>query len=47
MKTTNTPNPARVYEALAKILERRHGVKITYTLKTKNLEGENYEQNCN
>lgn len=30
------PNPTRVYEALARILERRHGVKITYTLKPKN-----------
>lgn len=36
MQTTNKPNPARVYEALAKILERRHGVKITYTLQPKN-----------
>lgn len=40
MKTTNTPNPARVYDALARILERRHGVKITYTLETKS-KGEN------
>lgn len=36
MKTTNQPNPERIYEALAKILERRHGVKITYTLKPRN-----------
>lgn len=36
MQTTNKPNPARVYEALARILERRHGVKITYTLQPKN-----------
>lgn len=36
MTTTNQPNPERVYDALAKILERRHGVKITYTLKPKN-----------
>lgn len=36
MKTTNQPNPERIYEALARILERRHGVKITYTLKPKN-----------
>lgn len=35
MKTDNKPNPARVYEALARIIERRHGVKITYTLKPK------------
>ena len=35
MKTTEKPNPARVYEALARILERRHGVKINYTLKPK------------
>lgn len=47
MKTTNSPNPARVYEALATILERRHGVKITYTLSTKTQGGENYEQHCN
>lgn len=48
MKTASTPNPARVYEALAKILERRHGVKIQYTLKPKSYGGENYEQqNCN
>ena len=31
-----TPNPIRVYETLARILERREGVKITYTLKPKN-----------
>lgn len=36
MTTTNQPNPKRVYDALAKILERRHDVKITYTLKPKN-----------
>lgn len=36
MKTSNTPNPDRVYAALAKILERRHGVKITYKLLPKN-----------
>lgn len=32
----NKPNPIRVYETLAKILERRNDVKITYTLKPKN-----------
>lgn len=36
MKSSNTPNPERIYEALARILERRHGVKITYTLQPKN-----------
>lgn len=36
MKTTNLPNPERIYATLAKILERKHGVKITYTLKPKN-----------
>ncbi len=36
MKTTNLPNPDRVYAALAKILERKYSVKITYTLKPKN-----------
>lgn len=35
MKTTNVPNPDRIYAALAKILERRHGVKITYQLTPK------------
>ena len=28
MRTTNTPNPERIYAALASILERKHGVKI-------------------
>lgn len=32
MKTTNRPNPDRIYAALANILQRRHGVKITYKL---------------
>jgi len=36
MKTSKKPNPIRVYETLARILERREGVKITYTLKPKN-----------
>lgn len=31
-----TPNPQRIYEALARILERRHDVKITYKLTPKN-----------
>lgn len=35
MKTTNKPNPARIYEALARIMERRHDVKITYQLTPK------------
>lgn len=34
MKTTSTPNPQRIYDALAKILERKYEVKIKYTLKT-------------
>ena len=36
MKTTNQPNPERIYATLARILERKYGVKITYTLKPKN-----------
>lgn len=32
MKTTSTPNPDRIYAAIAKILERRHDVKIEYKL---------------
>ena len=36
MRTANQPNPDRIYAALAKILERKYGVKITYTLKPKN-----------
>ena len=36
MKTMNTPNPERIYAALATILERKHGVKITYQLIPKN-----------
>lgn len=32
MKTTNLPNPNRIYAALATILQRRHGVKIEYKL---------------
>ncbi len=35
MNTTNTPNPKRIYAALATILERKHGVKITYQLTQK------------
>lgn len=35
MKNQN-PNPIRVYEALARILERRNDVRITYTVKPKN-----------
>ena len=45
MKTADTPNPERIYAALASILERRYSVKITYTLVKK--EGENHEQNSN
>jgi hypothetical protein len=36
MKTSNTPNPQRIYEALARILERKHGVRIQYQLTPKN-----------
>lgn len=41
MKTTNQPNPDRIYAALATILERKHSVKITYQLipKNKNQKG--------
>ena len=35
MNTTNKPNPTRIYEALAKIIERKHQVKISYTLTNK------------
>ena len=35
MKTSNTPSPERIYAALATILERKHGVKITYQLTQK------------
>ena len=30
-----TPNPDRIYAAVASILERRYNVKITYELKPK------------
>ena len=36
MKTTKNPNPERVYEVIAKILERRYDVKIEYALIPKN-----------
>ena len=32
MKTTNRPNPDRIYAALATILQRRYGVKIDYKI---------------
>jgi hypothetical protein len=35
MKTSPTPNPDRIYAAVAKILERRHGVRINYTINKK------------
>lgn len=35
MKTSPTPNPDRVYEVIARILERRHGVRINYTINKK------------
>jgi hypothetical protein len=43
MRTSNkTPNPDRVYAVISKILERRHGVTIEYTI-TK-IDGGTYEQ---
>lgn len=36
METTNKPNPERIYATLAKILERKYSVKITYKLIPKN-----------
>lgn len=39
------PNPVRVYEALARILERKYQVKISYTLINKS-KGENHEHDC-
>jgi hypothetical protein len=30
-----TPNPDRVYRVIATILERRHNVKIEYTIEVK------------
>lgn len=38
METTNKPNPERIYATLAKILERKYGVKITYKLYQKSKE---------
>lgn len=35
MKTANTLNPQRVYDALVRILERKYEVKITYKLTPK------------
>lgn len=35
MKTSNKPNPTRIYEALARIMERKYQVKISYTLTNK------------
>ena len=35
MKTQSTPNPDRIYAAVAQILERRHGVRINYTITKK------------
>lgn len=39
MKTSNLPNPDRVYAALAAILERKHNVKINYKVLPKNQKG--------
>lgn len=36
MRTTKTPNPDRIYDVIARILERRHGVRISYKLTPKN-----------
>lgn len=40
MNNTKRPNPDRIYEVINTILQRRHGVQITYEL----LRGENNEQ---
>lgn len=40
-----TPNPDRVYAVISRILERRHGVKIEYTLSK--IDGGTYEQHHN
>lgn len=36
MNTTKGPNPERIYEVIAAILQRRYDVKIEYTLLPKN-----------
>ena len=36
MNTTTTPNPARIYEVIATILERRYEVAIEYIITPKN-----------
>lgn len=41
MNTTKRPNPERVYEVIATILERRYDVKIEYTIER--LKGEPHE----
>jgi hypothetical protein len=35
MNTSNTPSADRIYAVVARILERRYGVKIEYTLENK------------
>lgn len=39
MNISKKPNPERIYEVIARILERRHGVKIDYTIQPKNQGG--------
>lgn len=36
MNTTKKPNPERIFAVVATIIQRRHDVKIEYTLTTKN-----------
>ena len=40
---SKTPNPDRIYAVIARILERRYGVKIEYTVEAKEA---NHEQDC-
>ena len=42
---TKTPNPDRVFAVISRILERRYGVKIEYTIL--NAKEANHESNCN
>lgn len=35
MNSSKTPNPDRIYEVIANILQRRYTVKIEYTLTEK------------
>ena len=42
---SKTPSPDRIYAVITRILERRYGVKIEYTLINK--KEANHEQTCN